>query len=106
MTWEQLVSEGLAVGFALAFGTGLAHKLIKGVSARFLRTPRSAEEHMRYVEVWECPRCRQLNRIPHSCKNCGARLPITPRFKTVPEQLLDQLQPAAQPQRRPPGRRT
>ncbi|MGA9118288.1 MAG: hypothetical protein WB699_02880 [Bacteroidota bacterium] len=95
MTWEQLISGSMAAAFALAFCTGLAHKLYQGLSSRMMKSSPAPRKSVTYVEVWECSRCRYLNRITQACNHCGTRMPLNPRFRTVPErQFITQLLPA------------
>ncbi len=104
MTWEEVVSGCLAVGFALAFSTGLAHKVYRGFTMRLWKNG-SGTRIASFVEVWECTHCHRLNTIGQSCKHCGDSMPAHPRFKTVPEsRLLRFLQPSDDSHRNnPPG---
>ncbi len=81
------MSGCLAVGFALAFSTGLAHKLYRGVSLRFWKNGPGTRATT-FVEVWECIPCHHLNIIGQPCKQCGKPMPIHPRFKAVSESRL------------------
>ena len=102
MTWEEIVSGSLVVGLALAFSTGLAHKLYKGLSSRVLKSGLDVRK-VSYVEVWVCENCRRLNYIGQTCKQCGGRMPARPRLKTVSEsRLMKHLQPLDHPDRNGP----
>jgi len=103
MTWEEVVSGSLAVVLALAFSTGFAHKLYRGLSSRVLKSGLDVPT-VSYVEVWECENCRRLNYIGQTCKQCGGRMPARPRLKTVSEsRLAKHLQPLDHPDRNSPS---